>query len=81
MARGRGRGSGGRVGKSSLRCDSTGRANMPTIPIPTTVSPQQGGTSSIGGPDPINQVQTLRTPPVQASGLFITASHNRNYKL
>ncbi|XP_060177807.1 uncharacterized protein LOC132607741 [Lycium barbarum] len=23
---------------------------MPTIPIPTTVSPQQGGTSSIGGP-------------------------------
>ncbi|XP_060194832.1 uncharacterized protein LOC132624027 isoform X2 [Lycium barbarum] len=47
MARGRGRGSGGRVGKSSLRCDSTGRPNMPTIPIPTTVSPQQGGTSFI----------------------------------
>ncbi|XP_060182699.1 uncharacterized protein LOC132612617 [Lycium barbarum] len=40
---------------------------MPTIPIPTTVSPQQGGTSSIGGPDPINHVQTLGTPPVQAS--------------
>ncbi|XP_060216145.1 uncharacterized protein LOC132643665 isoform X3 [Lycium barbarum] len=59
MARGRARGSGGRVGKSSLRCDSTGRPNMPTIPIPTTVSPQQGGTSFIGGPDPINQVQTL----------------------
>ncbi|XP_060188058.1 uncharacterized protein LOC132617140 isoform X3 [Lycium barbarum] len=69
MDRGRGRGSGGRVGKSSLRCDSIGRANMPTIPIPTTVSPQQGGTSFIGGPDPINQVQTLRTPPVQASDI------------
>ncbi|XP_060189279.1 uncharacterized protein LOC132618233 [Lycium barbarum] len=69
MARGRGRGSGGRVGKSSFRCDSTGRANMPTIPIPTTVSPQQGGTSFIGGLDPINQVQTLSTPPVQASAM------------
>ncbi|XP_060200370.1 uncharacterized protein LOC132628619 [Lycium barbarum] len=40
---------------------------MPTIRIPTTVSPQQGGTSSIGGPDPINHVQTLGTPSVQAS--------------
>ncbi|XP_059306908.1 uncharacterized protein LOC132058422 [Lycium ferocissimum] len=40
---------------------------MPTIPIPTTVSPQQGGTSSIGGPDPINHVQTLGTPLIQAS--------------
>ncbi|XP_060194947.1 uncharacterized protein LOC132624140 [Lycium barbarum] len=67
IARGKGRGSEGRVGKSSLRGDSARHANMPTIPIPTTVSPQQGGTSSIGGPDPINHVQTLGTPPVQAS--------------
>ncbi|XP_060202440.1 uncharacterized protein LOC132630863 [Lycium barbarum] len=69
MARGRGRGSGGRVGKSTFRDDSTGRANMPTISIPTTVSPQQGGTSFIGRPDPINQVQTLGTPSAQASDM------------
>ncbi|XP_060182963.1 uncharacterized protein LOC132612904 [Lycium barbarum] len=59
MTRGKGRSSEGRVRKSSLRGDSARLANMPSIPIPTTISAQQGGTSSIGGPDPINHVQTL----------------------
>jgi len=69
MARGRGRGSAGRVGKSSGRGNSAIPPKMPTVPIPTTVSPQQGGTSSnIGGLDRTNQVQILgpsSTPPVQ----------------
>ncbi|XP_059286261.1 nudix hydrolase 9-like [Lycium ferocissimum] len=43
MARGRGRGSGGCLGKSSVRGDSAIRATMPSIPISTTISPQQGG--------------------------------------
>ncbi|KAH0748817.1 hypothetical protein KY290_028049 [Solanum tuberosum] len=69
MARGRGRGSAGRVGKSSGRGNSAIPPKMPTVPIPTTISPQQGGTSSnIGGLDRTNQVQILgpsSTPPVQ----------------
>ncbi|XP_016470136.2 uncharacterized protein LOC107792440 isoform X1 [Nicotiana tabacum] len=51
---------------------------MPTIPIPT-INPQQGGTSSSGGPDHINQVQTLgpsSTPPIQTSGHGSTPTIN-----
>ncbi|KAH0643620.1 hypothetical protein KY289_034594 [Solanum tuberosum] len=69
MARGRGRDSAGCVGKSSGRGNSAIPPKMPTVPILTTVSPQQGGTSSnIGGLDPTNQFQILgpsSTPPVQ----------------
>ncbi|KAH0779923.1 hypothetical protein KY290_006350 [Solanum tuberosum] len=42
----RGRGSAGREGKSSGRGNSIIPPKMPIVPIPTTVSPQQGGTSS-----------------------------------
>ncbi|KAH0643838.1 hypothetical protein KY290_034093 [Solanum tuberosum] len=63
------RGSAGRVGKSSGRGNSAIPPKMPIVPIPTTVSPQQGGTSSnICGLDRTNQVQILgpsSTPPVQ----------------
>ncbi|XP_049372616.1 uncharacterized protein LOC125837565 [Solanum verrucosum] len=41
MARGRGR------GKSSGRSNPAIRVSMPTIPMPTIVSPQQGGTPTI----------------------------------
>ncbi|KAH0679097.1 hypothetical protein KY284_020182 [Solanum tuberosum] len=41
MARGRGR------GKSSGRSNLAIRVSMPTIPMPTIVSPQQGGTPYI----------------------------------
>ncbi|OIT36807.1 hypothetical protein A4A49_60396, partial [Nicotiana attenuata] len=70
----RGRDSIARGGKSSVRVrgDYAIRANMPSnlvlIPI---ISPQQGGTSSLGGRDHINQVQTLApssTTLVQTSG-------------
>nr|XP_016498625.1 PREDICTED: uncharacterized protein LOC107817335 isoform X2 [Nicotiana tabacum] len=70
MPRGRGRGSACRVGKSSVRGNLATRENMATVPIPT-INPQQGGTSSSGGPDHINQVQTLgpsSTPHIQTSG-------------
>ncbi|XP_059315704.1 uncharacterized protein LOC132066403 [Lycium ferocissimum] len=39
---------------------------MPTIPIPTTISPQQGGTSSIGGP-PVQPVGHNSTPTIPES--------------
>ncbi|KAH0715043.1 hypothetical protein KY284_007948 [Solanum tuberosum] len=41
MARGRGR------GKSSGRSNPAIHVSMPTIPMPTVVSPQQGGTPTI----------------------------------
>ncbi|OIT06535.1 hypothetical protein A4A49_51032 [Nicotiana attenuata] len=78
MPRGRGRGSAGRVGKSSVRGNFPTRENMPNVPIPT-ISPQQGGTSSSGRPDHINQVQTLgpsSTPPIQTSGHGSTPTIN-----
>nr|XP_018625893.2 uncharacterized protein LOC104095012 [Nicotiana tomentosiformis] len=72
------RGSTCRVGKSSVRSNFTTRENMPTVPIPT-ISPQQGGTSSLGVPNHINQVQTLGpscTPPNQTSGHGSTPTIN-----
>jgi len=57
MARGRGRGSAGRVSKSSVRGNGATRENMPTVPIRTN-NHQQGDTNSSGRPDHINQVQT-----------------------
>ncbi|OIS98422.1 hypothetical protein A4A49_60976 [Nicotiana attenuata] len=70
MTRGRGRGSAGRINKSSARGNSATHRNIPTIPIPT-ISHQQGGTSSSSRPSHINQVQILgpsSTPPIQTSG-------------
>ncbi|XP_070006463.1 uncharacterized protein [Nicotiana sylvestris] len=70
MTRGRGRGSAGRISKSSARGNSATHRNIPTIPIPT-VTHQQGGTSSSSRPNHINQVQTSgpsSTPPIQTSG-------------
>ncbi|XP_047257562.1 uncharacterized protein LOC124889635 [Capsicum annuum] len=52
----RGRGSTGRVGKFVVRSNPIVTANIPTIPTPTTVSPQAGG---IGGQDDTNQLQPL----------------------
>ncbi|XP_075104357.1 uncharacterized protein LOC107788783 [Nicotiana tabacum] len=78
MPRGRGQGSAGRVGKSSVGANFSPRENMPTVQIPT-ITPQQGGTSSSGGPDHINQVQTLgpsSTRPIQTSGHGSTTTIN-----
>ncbi|XP_009790883.2 uncharacterized protein [Nicotiana sylvestris] len=78
MTRGRGRGSAGRISKSSARGNSATHRNIPTIPIPT-VTHQQGGTSSSSRPNHINQVQTSgpsSTPPIQTSGEGISTQSN-----
>ncbi|KAM3320661.1 hypothetical protein P3S67_007863 [Capsicum chacoense] len=67
QGRGRGQGSTGCVGKSSLRSIPIITKKMPTIATATTVSPQEGGA---GGQDETNQVQPLiscYTPVVQTS--------------
>ncbi|XP_060212771.1 uncharacterized protein LOC132640267 isoform X2 [Lycium barbarum] len=73
MARGRGRGSIGRVIKTSTRGrGSAGRGNMPSVPVPT-ISSQQGGTNSSGGQDQVQTCPTT-TPPIQTSGHGSTPS-------
>lgn len=70
MTRGRSWGRAGHASKISIRGrDSTSRVNMPTISI-SKINSQLGG-----GPDHINQIQTLAPtslPPVQ------TSSHDSN---
>ncbi|XP_059301782.1 uncharacterized protein LOC132053685 [Lycium ferocissimum] len=75
MARGRGRGSMGRVSKSSTR----GRGNMPTVPVPT-ISSQQGGTHSSGGQDQVETCPTT-TPPIQTSGHGSTPSISKSFPI
>ncbi|KAH0660918.1 hypothetical protein KY285_029516 [Solanum tuberosum] len=58
MARGRGRGKS--FGRSSLAI----HVSMPTIPMPTTVSPQQGGTTTIETSAQSTTPTISETPPV-----------------
>ncbi|KAM3250784.1 hypothetical protein P3L10_004854 [Capsicum annuum] len=56
MARGRGRGSTGRGGKSAVRSNNDVTANVPTVPTPAIVTSQA---DVIGGQNNTNQVQPL----------------------
>ncbi|XP_049381376.1 uncharacterized protein LOC125845935 [Solanum stenotomum] len=58
MARGRGR------GKSFGRSSPAIHVSMPTIPMPTIVSPQQGGTTTVETSDQSTTPTISETPPV-----------------
>ncbi|KAK6773898.1 hypothetical protein RDI58_029137 [Solanum bulbocastanum] len=79
IMRGRGRGDTTHASKTLIRGrGSTSQVNMPTVPIPKTISHQVGINSS-AGPDQNNQFQTLAptsSPPVQTSAHGSTPSVN-----
>ncbi|KAH0738071.1 hypothetical protein KY290_036776 [Solanum tuberosum] len=68
MARGRGR------GKSSGRSNPAIRVSMPTIPKPTIVSPQQGGTPTNTSTQSINPTIS-ETPPATSNQSNLIGQH------